>query len=513
SAGDGPGAGVEGSATRLDEPVEGTRATSLVAAETSGVAASSWLRIRLFAFDLLSVLVAWFVVCLPLDHGYGILGELSRSSLAAGTTLIAMRALGLYRSRVCAKWSREAVRLVGASLVGGLAFVAFEQSLHGRGPEVGLISGAVCLASATLFRGHYRRWLSVRRAHGQFLRNVVLIGSNDDSMILWTMLTSEPELGYRIAAVIGDAQEPRPWDGLPRSATPTDLPQLAAATQASGVLIVANAVSSKELAWIIALSTAYGLHIQIWSGLYGVGSPRLREVPISGEPFYYVEQHRTYQWQLWAKRTIDVVASGLVLLLAIPALVLAAAAIKLERGGPVLHRQRRVGLNGDLFTIYKLRTMFVGSEQTVDELQALNQRKDGPLYKSASDPRVTKVGRLLRPLSLDELPQLWNVFRGSMSLVGPRPALPHEVAQFDEELHRRHTMRPGITGLWQARARENPSFNAYRRLDLHYVDNWSLRLDLMILLVTVPTVLSQAIQGVRRSRARRHGTHPSLQRQ
>jgi len=496
----------------LGGTVDGTLDTSFVAAETSKVAAPSWLRLRLFSFDLLSVSVAWFLVCLPLDHGYGMLYELSRSGLAAGTTLIAMRALGLYRSRVCAKWSQEVVRLVAASLVGGLAFVAFEQSLHGRGPEVGIISGAVCLVSATLLRRHYGRWLSVRRARGEFLRNVVLIGSNDDSVTLWTMLASEPELGYRIAAVIGDDEEPRPWDGFPRSATPTDLPRLAAATQASGVLIVANAVSSQELAWIIALSTAYGLHVQIWSGLSGVASRRLREVPVSGEPFYYVEPHRTYQWQLWAKRTIDVVASGIVLVLALPALVLAAAAIKLERGGPVLHRQRRVGLNGDLFTIYKLRTMVVGSEQTVDELQALNQRTDGPLYKSASDPRVTKVGRLLRPLSLDELPQLWNVLCGSMSLVGPRPALPHEVAQFDEELRRRHTMRPGITGLWQARARENPSFNAYRRHDLHYVDNWSLRLDLMILLVTVPTVLSQAIQGVRRSRARQRGNHPSLQR-
>ena len=145
--------------------------------------------------------------------------------------------------------------------------------------------------------------------------------------------------------------------------------------------------------------------------------------------------------------------------------------------------------------------MYKRQEETVDELQALNQRTDGPLYKNDRDPRITKLGRLLRALSIDELPQLWNVFLGSMSLVGPRPALPHEVLQFDDELQRRHTMRPGITGLWQSKARENPSFNAYRRYDLYYIANWSIRLDLSILAVTVPAVFAQAARALR-------GIHP-----
>ena len=171
--------------------------------------------------------------------------------------------------------------------------------------------------------------------------------------------------------------------------------------------------------------------------------------------------------------------------LAVSAPLLAAAAclIKLDDHGPVFHRQKRIGLDGRAFVIYKLRTMTVKHEMTSLNLADLNERVDGPLFKSTRDPRVTRIGRYLRASSIDELPQLWNVLSGSMSLVGPRPALPEETAQFDADLLRRLTVRPGLTGLWQIEARDNPSFNAYRRLDLHYVDNWSLLLDLNILLL------------------------------
>jgi hypothetical protein len=142
-------------------------------------------------------------------------------------------------------------------------------------------------------------------------------------------------------------------------------------------------------------------------------------------------------------------------------------------------------------------------------LATVNERTDGPLFKASNDPRVTRVGRLLRASSVDELPQLWNVLRGTMSLVGPRPALPDEVSQFDAELQRRHSVRPGMTGLWQVEARRNPSFSAYRRLDLHYVDNWSLSLDLAIMAATAPAVLGHAgrsmLDALRRGGSLRRG--------
>jgi lipopolysaccharide/colanic/teichoic acid biosynthesis glycosyltransferase len=157
-----------------------------------------------------------------------------------------------------------------------------------------------------------------------------------------------------------------------------------------------------------------------------------------------------------------------------------------------LFRQRRVGLHGEVFELRKLRTMGVDAESRLEEVRAGNERS-GPLFKLRRDPRVTPVGRVLRATSIDELPQLVDVLAGRLSLVGPRPALPSEVAEFDPALLGRHDVLPGITGLWQVEARHNPSFDAYRHLDLYYVENWNLQLDLLILLATVKTVIADSI--------------------
>ena len=195
-------------------------------------------------------------------------------------------------------------------------------------------------------------------------------------------------------------------------------------------------------------------------------------------------------------RTIGV----LLALLAAPVLAACALAIKLSDKGPVFFSQQRVGQDGKPFTILKLRTMVVDAEERLADLMEKNQR-EGVLFKLSDDPRVTKIGRILRATSLDELPQLINVARGDMSLVGPRPALPLEVAQFDEELLARQRVRPGITGLWQVEARDSASFQAYQRLDLFYVENWSVSLDLAILLSTVQTVASRGIRAFRKRTA------------
>ncbi len=179
--------------------------------------------------------------------------------------------------------------------------------------------------------------------------------------------------------------------------------------------------------------------------------------------------------------------------------------IKLEDGGPVLFRQRRVGLHGREFEILKFRTMVVDAEARLAALRQSNERV-GPLFKMDHDPRITRIGRLLRATSLDELPQLFNVLNGSMSLVGPRPALPREVAEFPVALNARHQVRPGITGLWQVEARDNPAFEAYLRLDLFYVENWSLALDLMILLGTIDHIVLRPIVKVVYSREDRRRT-------
>jgi lipopolysaccharide/colanic/teichoic acid biosynthesis glycosyltransferase len=169
-------------------------------------------------------------------------------------------------------------------------------------------------------------------------------------------------------------------------------------------------------------------------------------------------------------------------------LFIAAIAIKLDTPGPVIFKQERVGRDGRRFRVFKLRTMVADAEDRLEEVAHLNEA-DGPLFKVREDPRITRVGRLLRKTSVDELPQLINVLRREMSMVGPRPALPREVLGWDPELRTRLRVRPGITGMWQVNGRSESSFEDYQRLDLYYVDNWSLVTDLMILVKTVPAVL------------------------
>jgi lipopolysaccharide/colanic/teichoic acid biosynthesis glycosyltransferase len=230
----------------------------------------------------------------------------------------------------------------------------------------------------------------------------------------------------------------------------------------------------------------------------------------------YVEAHRPPAWQEAAKRAIDIVTAAILLPLSAPVLLLAAIGIRLEDGGPVLYRHAVIGRYGIQTEVLKLRTMVPDANQKLDSIAAMNERKGGPLFKASNDPRVTRIGRILRETSIDELPQLWDVLTGRMSLVGPRFAIPREAAQFDEELQRRTVMRPGITGLWQTEARDNPSFSAYRRLDLLYVDNWSLGLDLAILANTAHSVTVRAVRallargGRRRERPASEAVKPSV---
>ena len=190
-------------------------------------------------------------------------------------------------------------------------------------------------------------------------------------------------------------------------------------------------------------------------------------------------------------RALDVAVAGAGLALASPVLALAAVAVKLSDGGPVLYRQKRVGANGAEFDMVKFRSMVVDAESRLEALRAQNEFDD-VLFKMKQDPRITRVGRFLRRYSIDELPQLFNVIRGEMSLVGPRPPLPSEVDRYAVDVHRRLLVRPGLTGLWQVSGRSGLSWDESVRLDLYYVDNWSMLSDLVIIAKTVRAVLGSA---------------------
>jgi exopolysaccharide biosynthesis polyprenyl glycosylphosphotransferase len=267
--------------------------------------------------------------------------------------------------------------------------------------------------------------------------------------------------------------------------------QLVAETVASGsstALVAASAMDTELSTRLLRRLVEAGIHVEVTSTLRDVDHRRLRVRPIGPFPVMYVEPVIRNGWRATAKRSFDVVGAGVGLLLLSPVVALAALAVRLDSKGPIFYGQTRVGRGNRPFRIWKFRTMVPDADSMVAELADRNEA-DGPLFKIADDPRITRVGRILRKTSIDELPQLWNVLRNEMSLVGPRPGLPAEAVQWDAEVRERLRVKPGITGMWQVSGRSDSSFDEYARLDLYYVHNWSLLVDLGILLRTIPTVL------------------------
>ena len=239
--------------------------------------------------------------------------------------------------------------------------------------------------------------------------------------------------------------------------------------------------------------------MRVHAGLRGIDHREVRAAPMGHDTLLCLDSPRLLGCQRFVKRLLDVTLAALVLVVTAPILAIGAVAIKVEDGGPVVFRQRRVGRNGATFLMPKLRSMSVDAERRIGDIKHLNERGGGPLFKVADDPPCDEDRAAApRASSIDELPQLVSVIRGEMSLIGPRPALPSEVTQFDARLASRHDVRPGVTGLWQVEERDNGSFEAYRRLDLYYVDNWSLLLDLTILVHTVPAVIGRGWRALRR---------------
>ena len=231
-----------------------------------------------------------------------------------------------------------------------------------------------------------------------------------------------------------------------------------------------------------------GVKATIAVDLFDLKIARSRQTELDGIPLLTFETTIAKEWQLFVKRAMDIVISGLAIILLSPVLIIGATLIKLTSPGPVMFKQKRVSLNGRKFVLHKFRTMYKGAHKEQLELRANNEMK-GPVFKMKKDPRITPVGRILRKFSIDELPQLFNVFVGHMSLIGPRPLPTYEVEEFEPWQRRRLSMRPGITCLWQVNGRNKIDFEEWMKWDLEYLDNWSLWLDFKILLKTIPVVL------------------------
>lgn len=456
---------------------------------------------RILGFvDLLALATSWWVALAVTGSSWLVVDPARCAVVVAAALVVSLslvRLLGLYRSRVCTVRSVEVARLGRvAAMTAVVPLIA---------PAFGLVRDvplAIALALGhfvflTAARGAYAGWLRGERAKGRFVRPVVVVGTDDDAAALCNRLARRPELGVRVVGVVGDAISARerafpvPWVGPAHLAL-----QSARSSGATGAIVSTSELPAADRTSVVNALVDGGLHVQVALGITGVDHRRLRPLHLDHEPLLYVEPVMLGVAHQVAKRALDLVLGVAGTVLALPLLAAAAVAIKLDDRGPVLFRQDRVGKDGRLFTVYKLRTMVPGAERQLAHLRDRNNR-DGPLFKLADDPRVTAVGRFLRATSIDELPQLVNVLRGEMSLVGPRPALPYEVEQFDSHLLGRLRMRPGITGLWQVEARDDVSFDAYRRLDLFYVENWSIGLDLVVLGATVGAVLRRVGRAVR----------------
>lgn len=456
-----------------------------------GVRPSRWLRVTLFGLDLLAVVLGWSLPLLVVGSDMGGAGAaaLEVAGIVA-VTLVAIGWQGLYLSRVCSVRAVETVRVGRAAALGGLlALIVSPRMADGIGAATAVIATGVTFLLLVGLRGLYNAWLHRVRTTGRFCRPIVVVGTGPEGFELARLVELHPELGFRVEGVVGDPAELRGWDAeLPWLGDVSQAAAVIAASGATGALVAANDLSSDELNRTSRALLRAGIHVHLSSGLRGIDYRRLRSLPLAHEPLFYLEPVDLSRWQLVAKRALDLVLASFLLLVFSPVLLVAAIAIKLQDRGPLLFRQQRVGRDGRDFTVLKLRTMVPDAESLLDDMHSENEREGGPLFKLEQDPRRTRVGRILERTSLDELPQLFNVLRGEMSLVGPRPALRSEVEQFDGELQNRQQVLPGITGLWQVEGRDNPAFDVYRRLDLFYLENWSVALDLAILLGTVRSV-------------------------
>ena len=244
----------------------------------------------------------------------------------------------------------------------------------------------------------------------------------------------------------------------------------------------------RRIAWDLEGSS---IDLVVVPSLTDVAGPRIHMRPVAGLPLLHVEQPQAGEAGGLSKRLFDLVLAGGALVLLSPLLLVVAALVRLHDGGPVFFRQARVGREGKAFGMLKFRSMVVDAEQRLDELRHHNDFDD-VLFKMKKDPRVTPLGRFLRRWSIDELPQLVNVIRGEMNLVGPRPPLSSEVDRYADDVHRRLLVRPGLTGLWQVSGRSGLSWDESVRLDLYYVDNWSMTSDLVIIAKTVRAVLGKS---------------------
>lgn len=420
--------------------------------------------------------------------------------LLVGIWHLVFLSMGLYDSRRFDHGKGEYQDVFKAIVMGSMLLLVvgglFRRNHINR--DVVLYFATLSFSFTCISRFFLRMVLSWVRMHNRNLRRLLLVGSNRRGMAFARRVRVNPQLGYRVVGYIDDEFPPY-CEGSPN--TSILLPYLGSLEKFDEVLsreqidevVIALPIRSfyEPMKRIIESCECQGIQVHLLSDFFQLQIARARPAEFDGIPLLTLSTHNFSVWTSYLKRAFDIVVAGLAIVLLSPVFFLVALLIKLLSPGPVFFVQDRVGYNRRPFKMIKFRSMVPNAHLMQKELEGLNEAQ-GPVFKIKNDPRITPFGRVLRKTSLDELPQLFNVLRGDMSLVGPRPLPLRDVEQFEESyLNRRFSVKPGITCLWQVNGRTatRVSFDAWIEQDLEYIDHWSFALDLKILAKTIPAVL------------------------
>ena len=359
-----------------------------------------------------------------------------------------------------------------------------------------LIAFPLGLLGLLISRFLWRKWLNRQRGRGRFQYRAIVVGDHETSAHVAKQIARDANAGYRIVGAVTEGERTAESDALGAIELTHDF-SISAITSLvddarADTLILTSSDTLKpgkmrRLSWALEERE---VELVVAPALTDIAGPRIHTRPVAGLPLIHIEFPEFTGRKYWVKRAFDVIGSGLLILLLSPVLIAVALAVKLTSRGPLFFAHTRIGQHGEPFKMYKFRSMVPDADAQLAELLAEQGTSDQPLFKVQNDPRITPVGRFIRRYSLDELPQLFNAFLGSMSLVGPRPQVEAEVALYDNAAYRRLLVKPGLTGLWQVSGRSNLSWEDALRLDLYYVENWSLTGDIIILGRTFKAVLS-----------------------
>jgi exopolysaccharide biosynthesis polyprenyl glycosylphosphotransferase len=444
--------------------------------------------------------IAWFGLteaAVSIDGRFSVLG-LSYTAVSLGLStlwVLFLSGAASRDSRIVGIGATEYARVIRSSMMlfGLLAIASYLTKAElARGYFISALP--LGLTALLLSRWMWRQYLVWKREVGELSANVILVGSLEATAVIARDLLATPAAGYKVLAAFtsGDSH----GGVVPNTAVPVlggidDVEEGLRTLGADTVIVTSSDALPPDKMRRLSWSLEPGRHhLVVAPGLVDVAGPRIHTRPVSGLPLIHVETPRYEGSGQAVKRGFDLIVSFVLILLLSPVLLSIAILVKVTSSGPIFYRSQRIGYRGAAFGMLKFRSMRTGADTELASLLQQQGTAGTPLFKITDDPRVTSVGRYLRRYSLDELPQLFNVFRGTMSLVGPRPQIADEVALYDDAAHRRLLLKPGVSGLWQVSGRSNLAWDDALRLDLYYVENWSLVADLGILWRTLRAVVA-----------------------